>query len=58
MPLIGVVNASDCVLGTVASGGSTMRTAYDPAQQYLVVGIPAENRIVIFGNRLLGDGFE
>ncbi|HRG14959.1 MAG TPA: hypothetical protein PLB00_03105 [Pseudomonadota bacterium] len=58
VPLIGVVNASDCVLGTVASGGSTMRTAYDPVHQYLAVGIPAENRIVIFGNRLLSDGFE
>ncbi|MBL0042641.1 MAG: hypothetical protein IPP28_16720 [Xanthomonadales bacterium] len=57
-PLIGAVNASDCVLGTVAGGGASMNTAYELTQQMLVVGIPAENKIVIFGNRLLSDSFE
>ncbi|MBP7624999.1 MAG: hypothetical protein KA763_13610, partial [Xanthomonadales bacterium] len=58
LPLIGMVNASDCVLGSVAGAGATMRVAYDLGHQLMVVGIPAENKIVIFGNRLLSDGFE
>ena len=43
---------------STTGGGASMNSFYDLTQQMLVVGIPAENKIVIFGNRLLRDGFE
>ena len=58
-PYRGLLFEPDTVRSAVAGGGPSMRAAYLPTQQLLLVGDPAGNRVVrLSGARILRDGFE
>jgi hypothetical protein len=46
--LSGIVTSCNSVLGTTASGGSSMNAAYNTIYDYLIAGRPADNLISIF----------
>jgi len=45
---VGEITSSNSVLGTTAAGGSSMNFAFDPTNNQLVVGRPADNLVTLF----------
>ncbi len=55
----GLLNTGNSVLGGVGAPALPASFAYDPARQQLIAGLPAQNRVVLFGyDELFGNGFE
>ena len=55
----GPLNTNNSVLGSVGSPTLPASYAYDPMRRQLIVGLPAENRVVLLGSDLIfADDFE